>query len=251
MLLSTMIVEVRRALGRPPEAILDDSDVLMEIWGVTTFYRSKLRMTRESWSIGRWPLVVPASATEANIDLGDFSSAIMIKTTDPSNPYHMPRMVDIVKPEEMSAYWSGPDNLPIGGGWAHPHVAACFSIFNEAGQWKIAWLPQHNQSCVYTMWYSTGPNTVPPIFDDTSLMPIAEQDFLIIANTAINLFGQIAHPEKGLNARQKLLAQTQLQKMQQWGPLFEEARWDGFSREPRQHRKIFGENREGRIGRGY
>lgn len=252
MLIVTMLGEIRRALGYPSEAQIGDDQILMEIWGVTTFYRSKLRMTGESWSIGRWPLQVPAGiTTEANIDPSDFSAIFMIKTSDPGNPYHIPRMVDFVRPEQMTSYWSGPDQLQIGGGWAMPHVAAAFAPFNEGGQWKIMWLPAHQQSAQYIVWYSTGAITVPPIFDDASLMPIEEQNFLLIAEASLNLFGFIADPDKGLNKRQELLAQTQLKKVQQWEPAFEEARWNGFRRETRQHRKIFGENRANRIGRGY
>ncbi len=252
MLITTMLSEVRRALGFPPEAVMSDDQILMEIWGVTTFYRSKLRMTSESWSIGRWDLQVPAGTpTETTIDPSDFSAIFMIKTSDPNNIYHVPRMVDFVKPEQVSFYWSGPDNLQIGGGFAMPHVAACFYPFNEGGQWKIGWQPAHSQGCVYTVWYSTGAITVPPIMADTSLMPIEEQNFLLIAESAVNLFAMLADTDKGLNERQKLLAQTQLRKLQQWEPLFEEARWNGFRRETQQRRKVFGENRSGRIGRGY
>lgn len=250
MLLSTMISEVRRGLGYPSEQEIDDSQILLEIWGVTTFYRGKLRLTHESWSINRWPMPVSAGLPcETNITPGDFAEVIMIKTYNPSSPYHEPRMVDAVKPEDMSSYWSGPDSLPIGGGWAQPHVAACFAPINENGQWKMLWLPAHMTSCVYMVTYSTGPAMTPPIFDDTSLMPIAEQDFFIIAESALNLFPNLAS-EKGLNERQKLLMAVQAKKVEQWAPLFETMMWNGFRREPRQHRKIFGESRGGRTGGG-
>lgn len=247
-----MISEIRRALGYPTEQELGDDALIMEIWGVTTFYRGQLRETHESWSIGRWSMVVNAGTpAETNIVPGDFAEAFLIKTYDPSNAYHMPRQVDIVKPEDMAGYWSGPDNLAIGGGFAHPHVAACFAPINEGGQWKLLWAPVHQQTCQYMVWYTNSSSTVPPIYDDVSQLPIEEQNFLLIADVSLNLFAHLAHPEKGLNERQKLLAATQEKKMGQWAPLFQEMRWNGFRREPRQHRKVFGENRSGRIGRGY
>lgn len=252
MLIKTMLGEVRRALGYPAEALLTDASILMEIWGVTTFYRAKLRATAESWQIGRWMINVPAGTpTETNIDADNFANIIMIKTVDPNNISHIPRMVDFVKPEQMTSYWSGPDNLQIGGGFNMPHVAACFAPFQQDGQWKIAWAPAHLAAAQYEMWYSTGADTVPPIFEDTSEMPIEEQNFFLIADTSLNLFGAIADPEKGLNERQKLLMATQKKKTDQWAPFFEEQRWNGFRREPRQHRKIFGESRDGRMGRNW
>lgn len=251
MNLSVMISEIRRGLGYPSEQELDDSQILLEIWGVTTFYRGKLRLTHESWAINRWQMPVTAGLPcETNITPGDFAEVIYIKTYDPTSTYHIPRTVDAVKPEDMSAYWSGPDNLQIGAGFSFPHVAACFAPINENGQWKMLWLPAHQQSCIYLVTYSTGPATAPPIFDDTSLMPIAEQDFFIIAESALNLFPMIASDEKGLTKRQELLMAVQAKKVQQWAPLFETMMWNGFRREPRQHRKIFGESRDGRVGRG-
>jgi len=252
MLMAVFIGEVRRALGYPSEQELGDDQILMEAWGVTAFYRTKLRLTHESWSVKRWPMPVNAGLpAETNITLGDFAEVVMIKTYDPNNPYHIPRMIDAVRVDQMTSYWSGPDNLPIGGGWAHPHVAACFAPINEDGQWKMLWTPAHSQSCVYMVTYSTGSASVPPIFDDTSLFPIEEQHFFLIADCALNLFAFLADPDKGLNERQKLLAQAQEKKVQQWAPLFEEARWSGFRRETPQRRKIFGESRAGRIGRGW
>lgn len=252
MEISTMISEVRRALGRPHEAVLGDEDILMEIWQAVSYYRALLKLTNEAWIINRVNLNVPAStATEMNLVADGFGQAFLIHTIDPSNPYHIRRTVDIIKLEQMSMYWSGPDHLQIGGSWWTPHVAMAFAPFNENGIWKIAWAPAHMQSATYKMYYTVGASTVPPVFDDTTAFPIEEQNFFLIADIAQNLFATIADPEKGLDERQKLLALTAKKKCDQWGPVFESQRWEGFRREQPMRRKVFGQRRSSNLRLDY
>src|SRR5262245_16428012 len=116
MLISIMISEVRRALGRPLEAVLGDEDILMEIWQTVSLYRAKLKLTNEAWVINRFDLTVPgAPITEMTLSADGFGQAFLIHTIDPNNPYHIRRTVDIVKLEQLSMYWPGPDSLQIGG----------------------------------------------------------------------------------------------------------------------------------------
>lgn len=251
MLIRTMMSEVRRLLGYPQEAELPEDRVLMEIWQTTNYYRTLLRLTNEAWNIGRWDLIVPAGQTEALITPGDVGQIFLIQTVDPSNTLHIPRTVDIVKLEQMSMYWGGPDNLPIGGSWTYPHVAMAFAPFNEQGTWKISWLPEHQQSCTYRVCYTSGPSIVPPIVDDNSQIGLEEANFFLMADVALNLFGHIADSEKGLNEKQKILQATCEKKVAQWGPVFEAARWEGFRREQPMRRKVFGQSRASNIRSDY
>lgn len=246
MLISTAITQIRRALGRPLEAVLGDEDILLEIWENVSMRRAQLKLTNEGWQISRWNINVPAgTTTETSINRGDFGQVFLIHTISPGNPYHIRRTVDIVKLEQLSMYWSGPDALQIGGS-PTPHVAQAFAPFNENGQWKIAWAPAHAQACTYQGYYTPGAAVVPPVFDDSMNFPIEEQNFFIIADCALNLFALLADKTTGLNAQQLLLKEVADKKYQQWSPIFEQQRWEGFRREQPMHRKIFGPKR----GRG-
>src|SRR5687767_13840246 len=97
MLMSVFISEVRRALLRPPEAILGDEDILLEAWGVITHYRSRLRLTNEAWDIGRWDMDVPTTEGEMNITADRFGQAFLVHTIDSADPSHVRRTVDLVK----------------------------------------------------------------------------------------------------------------------------------------------------------
>lgn len=248
MLISTVINLVRSGLGDPPEQVLGDDQIIMELWGVVALRRAQLKLTNESWIINRAWLDVPAgTTTEMNISAGDFGQAFLIRTVDTNNAYFVSRTVDIVKPEQLSMYWGGPDNLQMGGTQYSPHVAAAFAIFNENGQWKIMWKPAHLVGCRYRMWYTPGPPTVPPLFDDSTGFPIEEQNFFIIASIAINLFPRLADPEKGYNEQQKLLLEVQDRKYEEWAPVFNAQRLEGFRRETPMHRKIWGSRHVNQI----
>jgi len=252
MQIATMISEVRRALGKPNEAVIHDADILMEIWQVVSYYRALLNLTNEAWVIGRWDMNIPAGpTTEMNITADGFEQAFLIHSIDDNNPYHIRRTVDIIKLEQLSMYWHGPDTLQIGGSWWSPHVAMGFAPFNESGVWKMAWLPAHLQACTYRVYYTRGASIVPPVFDDTTAFPIEEQNFFLIADIAQNLFASIADPAKGLDERQKLLALTAKKKCDQWLPVFEAQRWEGFRREQPMRRRVFGQSRASNIRTDY
>jgi hypothetical protein len=239
--------EIRRGLGRPHEAELSDSDILMELWQVLVYYRSILNLTHESWSVKRWDFFVnPGSISEKKITVGDFGSAIFVTSKDDVNPYFIKRTIEVVGPEQMSLHYSGPTNLLIGGTWWSPHVAAVFSVFNENGIWKISWLPAHSSSAEYTMWYVAGVTTTPPLYDGSTGYPIEESNWLIVANCIVNLFPHLADEETGLNPKQQTLLQSAQAKVAQYSPVLEARRWDGLHREPTQRRKIFGQRRENR-----
>lgn len=248
MLISVMINIVRSGLGDPTEQELGDDLIIMQIWEVVAMRRAQLKLTNEAWQIGRFNLDVPAGqTTEKNISPGDFGQAFLIRTVDPNNAYFKSRTVDIVKPEQLSMYWGGPDNLQMGGQQYSPHVAAAFAIFNEGGQWKVMWKPAHLQPATYKVWYNVGADIVPPVFDGASGFPIEEQNFFIIADCSLSLFPRLADPQSGYDERQKLLVQVQDKKYQQWAPIFDAQRLEGFRREVPQHRKIFG-SRHSNIG---
>lgn len=244
MLIRTAISEIRRGLGRPHDAELSDSDILMELWQVLVFYRSVLNLTHESWSVKRWDFFVnPGSPTEKKISVPDFGSSIFVTSKDETNPYFIKRTINVVGPEQMSMYYSGPTNLPIGGTWWSPHVASVFSVFNEKGVWKIQWLPAHQASAEYTMWYVAGCDTAPPLYDGSTGYPIEESNWLIVATCIVNLFAHLADEEKGLNPKQQALLQTAQAKVAQYSPVLEARRWESPHRETSQRRKIFGSRR--------
>ena len=251
MQMSVFIQEVRRALLRPPEAVLGDEDILLESWQVISLYRARLRLTNEAWSIKRFDLDVPAADKEMNLNADSFGQAFLIHSIDPSNPYHIRRTVDIVKIEQLSMYWGGPDNLQIGGSWWSPHVAMAFAPFNEDGQWKIMWLPAHLQACSYRMYYTVGAAVVPPIFDDVTAFPLEEQNFYLISDVAMNLLPMVADSVKGFDERQKLQVEVLKKKLQQWEPVFESERWEGFRREQPMRRKVFGQSRASAVRTDY
>lgn len=245
MLVSVAIGEIRRGLSYPHEAELPDTSILMELWQVITYSRSLLNLTHEPWEIKRWPFYADAGTiTEKNLSVGDFGEAIFIQSKDDSNPYFIPRTISVVGPEEMSMYYSGPTTTLVGGMYT-PHVAQVFSIFRENNQWKIKWLPAHQNSAQYELWYTPGAPIVPPIYTDTTKFPIESQNWFIINNCIVNLMPHLADEEMGLNPKQQILFQSAQSKIAQWSPILEANRWDGPHREPIQHRKIFGRRRSG------
>lgn len=244
-----MISEILRGLGRPNEAELSESDILMDIWQSVSYYRSLLNIPGEAWDIRKWPFVVDSgNVLVKNITADGFSSSIFVTSKDDTNPYFIQRTIDVVRPDQLSSYWSGPTNLLIGSAWYRPHVAAAFAIYNENGQWKISWLPAHQQSCEYMLWYSPGATTSPFAFEDNSGFPIEEANFLILNDCIVNLFPHLADPEVGLNAKQRMLFDIADKKIQQYLPVFEARRWDGPRREVTTRRKLFGQSRASARG---
>lgn len=244
------IGEIRRGMGYPNEAELSDASILMELWQTITLYRSSLNRSPEAWEISRWPFTVDADTKERNMSISDFGEGIFAQSKDDSNPYFLQRTIDLVRPDQMSMYWSGPTNLSIGGTWWGKHVASAFAVFNEGSQWKISWMPKHMQSADYVLWYVPGPAIVPPLFDDNTLFPLEEQNWFIVADCVVNLMPHIADRDKGLDAKQQALVEVATKKMQQWAPIFETRKWDGPRRENTTHRKIFGQSRSGARGIG-
>ena len=253
MLISTAISEIRRGLGRPHEAVLSDPDIILELWQALTYYRSLLNLTQETWSIKRKRFTVqPGTPTESNLGVSDFGSCIFITSKDDTNPYFIQRTINVVKPELLSMYFSGPVNLQFGGSWAYgPHVARVFSIFKEGSSWKIKWLPAHATVAEYEMWYVPNCATQPPLFDDQMGFPVEESSFLIVNDCIINLFPHIADEELGLNPKQQALFDIAKKKVEQLTPVLEARRWDGAVREPMQHRRIYGSRRSNFGGNNY
>jgi hypothetical protein len=252
MLIKTAISEIRRGLGRPHDAQLGDPDILMELWQVVTYYRSRLMLTPEPWDIKRETVTVPNGTTrELDLSITDFGEAFLIRTEDDgSNPYFIARTVDVIRPEQMSQYWAGPEALLVGGSWWTPHVAVAMSIFNEEGQLKLMWAPAHQESADYTIWYVRGAATVPPLMDDTTEFPMEEQNWYIIADCIINLMPHLADEKMGLNMKQQALIGTAEKKMKQWEPVFYARLLDGPRSETTQRRKIFGQSRSSARGLG-
>lgn len=115
----------------------------------------------------------------------------------------------------------------------------------------ITWRPSHRESASYRVHCTTGSATMPPLYDDQVAFPIIEQEHFMIADCALNLFGQIADKEKGLNEQQKILAETAKKKTDQWLPIFEARRLDGPRREVTIRRKSFGSKRSSPTGGTY
>lgn len=247
MEIRVMISEIRRGLGRPHEAELGDSDILMEIWQAVTFYRSRLSLTHEAWQISQWEFdITTGSPSVRDITPADFNSAIFVTTLDDSNPYHITRTINVVKPEQVSMYYSGPGLSQTGGMWWGPHAAQVFTIYNKDGKWKIEWAPQHSEAARYKLWYTPGAAIVPPLYDDTLNFPLEEQNFYIIADCVVNLMPFITDRDKGMNLQQQGLVAVATKKMQQWEPVFQARMWDGPRREATQRRRVFGQSRSGR-----
>lgn len=242
------IGEIRRGCGRPNDVELSDADILMELWQVVTYYRSRLNLTGESWDIKRWNLNVPAgTAKQGNITPTDFNSAFLIRTFDTdSNPYFIERTVDIIKPEQMSKFYNGTTDLITGSSWYGKHAATAMAPFNEGGQWKMLWSPAHTEAATYTVWYSPGANIVPPLFEDNTLFPIEESNWLFIADCIYNLIPHLAGKE-GLTPKQQLLMEGAKKKVQQYDPVFTARSVDGPRHEGTTRRKIWGTGRGRRM----
>lgn len=248
MLVKTAIGEIRRGLGRPHDAELSDPDIIMELWQAISLYRANLNMSNQPWQIKRLNVDIPAGATEKVITCPDLGQAFMMRTVNTGNPYFIGRTVDIVRPEQMSMYWSGPENTPMIGSYSRPHVAVVFTLFREASSWKLMWAPSHQESCRYQLWYTTGQSVIPPLFDSALGIPAEEQSSYIVAECVINLMPHLADPEKGLNPKQQVLLQAAERKVQQWIPIIEARKWDGPYREPTTRRKVFGQSRSSARG---
>lgn len=243
MQIATAVSQIRRGLGRPHFAQISDPDILLEIWEVVAYYKSVLNLTNQGWNLKRKRFFVDAGTiTEMNLNADSFGSAVFATSIDDTNPYFIKRTIDVVGPEQMSKYFSGPTNLQVGSGWYTPHVAQVFAIWRQSGEWKISWLPAHLQTAEYELWYTEGAAVLPPLFDDNLNFPIEDSSFLIIADCIINLLPMLADPKLGLDEQQKLLLATAQKKVAQYTPILEAQRWE-IHKEPTQRRKVFGQRR--------
>jgi hypothetical protein len=261
MLNSTFIERVRFGLGMPSETDVADADILMELWQVVNMYRADLSLAPYDWTIGRFTITVPAAPfvgvsqasevgniyDEQPVPVGDFGSAIWIHTI-PVTPWQERRTVDIVKADRLSFFYAGPD-IPVGTGWV-PHVAAAFAFYYTNGTWTVQWRPRHLESAQYLCTYSTGSDTVPPIFDGTVNMPLEEQAWNCVHCVTVNLFPHLADPDKGLDQRQQKLEEIAQQKMARWDQIFTNRKWDGFSHETTKKRKGYGDSETGGWSNG-
>lgn len=224
---------------------LSDAAILMELWQVITYYRTRLNLSDESWQVSTFRLNVPAGSVRiGNISASDFGSAFLIRSENTeNNPYFIGRTVDIVRLTDMAKYYSGPENTPYVGNWWGPHVATAMAPYQDGGQWKMMWSHPHSEAAAYTVYYTPGPANVPPVFADNTQFPLENQNWYIIADVAYNLMPYLADAKTGLNPKQQALMGMLEKKLKQYEPVFHSQVTDGPRRESTVKRRIFGGSR--------
>ncbi len=150
--ISTVIERVRAKMGRPSETLLGDQEILLRFWETAEFFKEQLKLTYESWIVGKWDMPVPANTDQVIITPSDWGEAFRIHTIDPNDPNHIPRVIDIIKQDQDQSFYSGPNTSQ--GAYRSPWVAAYFAPYNLGGQWYFKVLPKHEVACQYRVFYT-------------------------------------------------------------------------------------------------
>ncbi len=152
--LSELIAGVRLALEYPLPGVLTDEKILDKLSDSSQLMLLEAQNTGISWCVNKFDLQVGIGQPDYGYILPapDFAKDIMVRTCDPSDPFHVSREITRVSPQDVDQYYAGPETTTAGP----LHTAVCVTVHRVGGMAYMKFFPAPYQNAIYRIWYETG-----------------------------------------------------------------------------------------------